>query len=169
MENLGLDFKLILAQIINFTIVFFIIKKNITSTFLGFLQSEKESEAEKERMQLAIKQKMEELGEEERKLREKLENEAQIILDQAREKAEKAGLKIIKQAEGKVEELKIKARRQIEEEKKMAEREARKKIAELSITIVNKALKDYLTNHLQEEATQYIIKNFAYKKLKDEE
>ena len=41
MENLGIDIKLLIAQMINFGLFFFIIKKFVTKPFLNFVEDEK--------------------------------------------------------------------------------------------------------------------------------
>lgn len=168
MENLGLDFKLILAQIINFALVFYIIKKFIATPFLAFLKKEKGAQEEKEKIGSVVQQKMEELDKEESKLKEKWKEEARVMLKKAQEEAEKEKAEIVRKGQSEVAELKAKAKRQIEEEKKTAEKEIRRKIVDLSIAIADRALKDYLDVKAAKEATQYIIKNFAHNKIRDE-
>lgn len=163
MENLGLDFKLILAQIINFTLVFLIIKKFIATPFLKFIKKEKKVQEEKEKIELLVQQKKEELEKEEIKLREKWRKEAQTVINQAKKDGEKKKTEIIEQAKKEAGEQKKRAKKQMEEERTKMEKEIKKKIVDLGVDIVEKALSDYLKQEAQKEATHYIIKKFAHK------
>jgi len=57
MESLGVDVKLLIAQIVNFLLFFLIFKKFIAKPFSQFLVTEKQKEQERERILLELKQK----------------------------------------------------------------------------------------------------------------
>jgi F-type H+-transporting ATPase subunit b len=168
MEKLGLDHKLLLAQIINFALVFFLIKKYLAPFFLETVQKEKRIEKEKEEAELLFKEQKDKLIKEENKKRQEWERQAERVLKEAEERGEKQRLEIIKKAKIEAEELKEKAKRQIAVEQKTAEKAIKRKIVELGTSIVNKGLKDYLDEEGQKRITQYIIKNYSQVSRKDE-
>lgn len=166
MEQLGIDYKLMLAQIVNFAIVFFLVRKFVATPFLGFLKKEKSNQEEKDKTESLVKQQKEELVQEENKLKGRWKQEAKVLLKQAEEEAEKKRVMLVKEAQAEAEEIRNKARRQIEEERKSAEKEMRGKVIDLALTMVDKGLNDYLDSQAQKEVTQYIIKNFTPKRIR---
>ena len=61
MENLGIDGKLLLAQMINFALFFILVKQFMVKPFTSFLNQERKNEEEKNRMLEKLK-KSEEAG-----------------------------------------------------------------------------------------------------------
>src|SRR3989344_4575625 len=48
MEGLGIDLKLLIAQIINFGLFFYVFKRFLAKPFVSFIDEEKQKEAERE-------------------------------------------------------------------------------------------------------------------------
>ena len=79
MENLGIDGKLLLAQMINFVLFFFLVKKFIVKPFTTFLNQERTNEEEKNKLLEKLK-KSEEAGiEAEKKMKEKMKKEFDVL------------------------------------------------------------------------------------------
>ncbi|MEM4736619.1 MAG: hypothetical protein QXD41_01990 [Nitrososphaeria archaeon] len=161
MEKLGLDYKLLIGQIINFALVFFLLKKFLAPTLLNFIKKEKQIEKEKEETELLVKEQRDRLVKEEAIKREQWKKQASEILKKAREEGEKQRSEIIKQAKIEAEQIKKKAREQAQEEEKEAERAIKKRIIEMSISIVEEGLKKFLDEEGRKRATEYIIKNYS--------
>ncbi len=159
MENLGVDGKLLLAQLVNFVLFFIIFKKFIAKPFGQFLSKEKKNEKDKEVLLNKLKKGEEELASEEKALRDRLKKERNQVLEKA--KSEALLLKNDLVAEGKkdADALLVKARKEIEEEKNKLYQDAKNKVADLSILMVQTALNEYLDEESKKRITSHILKN----------
>jgi len=155
MENLGIDSKLLVAQLVNFAIFFFVFQKFIAKPFLAMLKKHKEEDElrvkvahELETRQAAIDEKNKELQAEHKKALDK-------ALAQTKKDAEVVKHEIIEEAKKEAESIIAKAHTQIESERALMVKELRQQIASVSVMTVEKALADFLTP----DATQKLTKN----------
>lgn len=159
MENLGIDYKLLIAQIVNFLLFFFIFKKYIAKPFFQFLQAEKKKEQEKETiLQKAAKM------EEENALREKewktaARKDKEKMMEDVKEQGTKVKEEMMVQAKKEAVEYVEKAKKQIQEERMALNKEMKERTLDLSLYLVDKALKNYLTDDVKKGLTEYILKN----------
>src|SRR3990167_6957986 len=138
MENLGIDIKLMLAQLINFVLFFIIIKKFVAKPFQSFLQTERQKEAEKQKL-LEDAQKQEEvLANKQKELEKKMKQEFDKTL-----------------AEAKVEANKIK--KEIEQEKEALYKQVKKKVSDLSLFLVAKSLREILDTEERKKVSAKIL------------
>lgn len=168
MEGLGINFKLLLAQVINFAIFFFLFQRFIAKPFLNFIHDEKQREKEKERIQEKLKKQEASLIQEEKEFREKIRKEADLLLRNTKEEAEKIKEEMLTQAKQESEEIKLKVRNQLNEEREQMYSEIKNKIINVSVMIVQNALKNYLTDHAKKGLTEYILRNLPKDRLKYE-
>lgn len=159
MENLGIDGKLMLAQVINFAIFFFIFRKFMATPFRKFLEAEKFKEKEKEKL-LQDAQKMEaNLTTREAEMKKRVKVEFDAALKKAHLAAESKKDEIINQAKMDADQIVAKAKKQIETERASLDQEVKRKVADLSIFMVEKALRDSLDDSTKRKVTQQILKN----------
>src|SRR3989344_4664635 len=104
MENLGIDGKLLLAQMINFALFFILVKQFIVKPFTSFLNQERKNEEEKNRMLEKLKKSEEASIEAEMKMKEKMKKEFDVLFVQAKEEAQVLRSDLIKQAESDAQE-----------------------------------------------------------------
>jgi len=159
MENLGIDGKLMLAQLINFAIFFFLVKKFIAGPFLKFLNQERQNEKEKEELLEKLKQGDIELQSREAKLKEGARKEQGLILEKARQDGLKLRQDIVLEAKKDAEVIKQKARKELQEEKEKLYQEVKGKVADLSLILTEKALSDSLEEETRKKITKNILKN----------
>ncbi|MDO8609962.1 MAG: ATP synthase F0 subunit B [bacterium] len=159
MENLGIDPKLLLAQVINFLLFFFIIKKFIVKPFNLFLDQEKKQDKDKEEALATIKKTEEEIVIKEQKLTEKAKKEMNLMLDQAKKDSEQVKSEMLKQAEIEAEGVKTKMKKQLEEERDSLYKELKEKIADVSMSVVTQSLSEALDETDKKKVTQRILKN----------
>jgi F-type H+-transporting ATPase subunit b len=160
MENLGIDGKLLLAQIINFVLFFILVKQFMVKPFTSFMNQERKNEEEKNRMLEKLK-KSEEAGiEAEAKMKEKMKKEFDVLFIQAKKEAQNMRADLIKQAESDALEIKEKNSRLLAEEKNLLYREVKDKIIKTSLAIVESTLKDSLDEVSRKKVTSSIIKNY---------
>lgn len=165
MENLGIDPKLIIAQVINFALFLFLFKKFLAKPFAKFLVDEKNKDLEKEKSLQKIKKMEEEAGKKEQVAKEKIKKEEALVLAEAKKQAMKVKEDILAQATEEAEEIKKKAKKQTEIEKEELFAQVKDKVTKLSFVIINEALKDALPTETKKKITEQILKNSAKQKV----
>lgn len=168
MENLGIDAKLLIAQLVNFVLFFLIFKKFIAKPFMSFLNDEEKKEKEKQAITEKIRKQEEEYLMKEREFKTKIKKQADEEMKTVKEKAQRVREEMLTEAKKEAGELVIKAKKQIEEERAILERNVKNKVADLSIFIVTKALRDYLDTEEKEKLTKSILRNLPKDVLKYE-
>ncbi len=160
MENLGIDGKLLLAQIINFVLFFILVKKFVVKPFSAFLNQERKNEEEKSRFLDKLKKNDEVAIEAEKKMKEKMKKEFDVLFVQAKKEAQSLRTDLIKQAEADAQEIRDKSKKLLEEEKNALYREVKDKIIKTSLMIVENTLKESLDESVRKKVTGMIIKNY---------
>lgn len=163
MENLGIDGKLLLAQIINFVLFFILVKKFVVKPFTAFLNQERKNEEEKNKLLDKLKKSEEASLEAENKMKEKMKKEFDVLFVQAKKEAQVLKTDLIKQAETDAQEIRDKSKKLLEEERNVLYREIKDKIIKTSLMIVEKTLKESLDEPSRKKVTSSIIKNYEGK------
>lgn len=159
MEGLGIDIKLLIAQLINFFLFFLIFKKYIAKPFSSFIKNEIKKDEEKEKLFAEMKKKEEAMIEEEKKLKAKMKRDLEEAILKSKKEAKAYKEELIAQAKKEAEEIVKKAKKQIEAEKKELEKETKKKVIDLALIIVEKGLKNYLDEKTQKEINKKMMEN----------
>ena len=159
MENLGIDFKLLVAQIINFGLFYLIFKKYISKPFTELIKEEKINEDKKDKILDQVKKQEEELNRKNDEFKESILIKQQEILDETKSKADLLKREILEKAEAEAIKIKEKAKKEIESEKYQLYKEIKQKIIKTSILILNKTLGDILDESIKTKYTDLIIKN----------
>lgn len=161
MENLGVDPKLLLAQIINFVLFFFLFSKFIAKPFMQYIENEKKKDLERQRVsELALKQE-EELENHKRKISDKMKKEFDFAVLEARKDAQELKKELMKEAKQEAEAVVIKAQEEMKTAQILMEKEIKEKISSLSLILVSKVLKEYLTEDMQKNITARLINNLS--------
>ncbi|HLC94254.1 MAG TPA: ATP synthase F0 subunit B [Patescibacteria group bacterium] len=157
MEALGIDYKLLIAQLINFGIFFLIFKKYIAKHFFGFLKEQKKQAQEKEKILEDLKDKEEKLQEKERKLIQETQSRAEYIIEEAKTAAIKVKEELLQKAHEEIEHLKKQEKTMREEEKQQLYKEAKMRTLQTSELLVRSVLKDFFNEKEQEIMTQRLL------------
>ena len=159
MENLGIDGKLLLSQLVNFGIFFFLFARFVAKPFMSFLK--KQQKEEEERLALLEKAKNMEatVAEKEIALRKKIAAEADEALKAAKLDAQAVKEDLVKKAHAEAEQIIEKARKQVEEERATMQKEVKNSVAELSTLMVQNVLKEFLSEKEQKQVTDRVLKN----------
>lgn len=161
MEQLGIDSKLLAAQIVNFLIFYFIFQKFLAKPFIAFIKKEKKNEEERQKALQQITTQEQRLAEEEKEFKQKMRKAVDEEIEKAKAQGVKVREDVIAQAHKEAENLVAQAKKQAEDERNAMYRDAKGKIGNLSVAIVDKALKDYLTEDAQRKMTQNIIEKLS--------
>ena len=165
MENLGVDPKLLIAQLINFGLFFFIFSKFIAKPFLAYVASEKKKDAERSRLnELAVKQDAD-LVKKEEEMKMRLRKEYDKALLEAKHEAESVKTNLMKDAKREAEEYVTKAQKQMQSDKLAMEGVIKEKITSLSVLLVEQGLREYLTDDMQKGVTRQLLTHLESKSL----
>ena len=157
MENLGIDPKLLLAQIVNFIIFFIVIKKFIAKPFARFVDKQKHEEAEKERIINDLKKSEEDLEKKEIQVKETIRKRESDAIQEAKKQGGIVKNQIIQDAKDDAQDIRKKAKEQIEHERKTLEANLKKKTVDLSVLLLEKVLKKSLDINQKRKITKDIL------------
>lgn len=158
MEALGIDSKLLVAQMVNFALFFVLFKKFMAKPLMEFIKKNHDIEKEKERLAqkaLAAEQKNAEKVEEELK---KARAEASEIVADAKATAKKVEEQLLKKAQDDVVAMKAKATTQLEQDKKELLAQERDAVVKASSSLVKAVLADVLDKKSQEQIMDAFLK-----------
>ncbi len=159
MENLGIDSKLLLAQLINFALFLFIFKRFVSKPFLEFVRRQKKKDQASEKLLNDLKLSEEKMLKKEAEIVKEAQEKAQKIVAEA--KADAAALKkeILSAAQKEADEVREKAKKILEREREEMLRAEKEKIFELSVFLLKSTLAKSLTPDERKKITQELLKN----------
>jgi len=161
MENLGIDFKLLVAQIINFGLFYLIYKKYISKPFIELVKEEEINEKNKVKIVDQVKKQEEELIKKNDEFRESMLIKEQEITDDIKNKTKLIKRQIIQNAEIEAEKIRSKAKKEIEAEKIELYKEIKQNVIKTSIVVINKVLEDVVDEDLKKKYTNSVLKNLS--------
>lgn len=165
MENLGIDTKLLIAQLVNFALFFFIFKRFIAKPFTQYIDQEKNKELEKEKALNEIVQEKERLQQKTTKLQQEMKQEASKVIAEAKESAALIKERATEETNQEAETVRTKTKKQLEEERENMYKEFQDKVLEMSLVLINKTFGDVLTDESKKKITEKILKNSSGRNL----
>lgn len=159
MENLGIDIKLLVAQLVNFVLFFIIFKKFIASPFIAFLNKQRREEEERAAALEKARTIESSLTEKELTLKKKMAAEVDEAMKSAKQDAVIVKEDIIENANKEAGEIIEKAKKQAGEEKVTMQKEVKNSVADLSVLMVQNVLKEYMSEKEQKQVTARVLKN----------
>lgn len=157
MEVLGIDLKLIIAQIINFAILFFLLRKFLFGPLGGMIE-DRSAKIDKGLKDAEIassdRQKAEESA---AKIEEKALSEASEMLKKSKTEASKEAAAILKKANEQADKLMSAAKAEASEAKGKALKEARSEISDIVVIALDKIVGNELTPEQKSNLTSKAI------------
>ena len=142
LKNFGFDPILLAAQIVNFLIILFLLKKFLYKPVLSMLKKRKET-IEKGILQAdEAKLTLEKALEEEKRILRKAQEQSKKIIDDATNQAVMLSREIEENSKKQAEKILLDAKTQIEQETKDAQKKLAQNISRLSIEFLSKSLKE---------------------------
>lgn len=156
-HKLGIEWKLLLAQIVNFVILFLVLKKFLYKPFINLMNRRREriiEGLEKARKGEEEFKKIQEIRERELA---KIQKEAEALIIKAKEIGDKKQQEILKEAEEKTKKIIEDAKGRIEIEKEKMLKEVRQDIANLVISATEKILREKVDEEKEKELINEVI------------
>lgn len=158
LNNLGINGKLLLAQIVNFLVLLFVLYKFAYGPVLKVL-NERTSKIEKGLKDAEDAQKkLAEISEKEKAVLVKARKQAQEIIAKAEEIAVKNKEEIIVVAKEQSEKILADSAKNIEMEKALMFQEVKKQVAELVVFATNKIISEKVDSDKDRELIEKVIK-----------
>lgn len=159
MEKLGINSIYLIAQIVNFGIILFFLKKFLYKPFLKILDERKKKVEEGVRYRQKMEKELGEIKVKEEELLSKARKESQKIIEEARKSAEKIEKEMIEKAKLEAIEVIKQSKASIEGERKKAIQDIENQAVDLVAATTKCILEDILDTKQQHEIIQQAISN----------
>ena len=159
--KLGIDWRLLIAQLINFLILLFVLRRFAYKPLLKLLDERKQKIADGLANAQKAKSNLEEAGKERQEIISTAKKGASEIISLAEAAAQKNREETLKEAKAGVEKIVAEARKQIESEKNKMIGEIKSEITELVILAAEKTASIKLDDKKDKELIEKIIKESA--------
>ncbi len=153
LTNFGVQPILLLAQIINFLIIFFVLKKFFYAPIVKMLNDRKEKIAESLANADLIEQNLQKTQEESAKIMASAQSSAEELMQNAKKEAENIALAATAQSQKDTAEAMKKALEQIAQEKEAMKKDLEAQTMELVVDVVQKVLGKTMKSKEKEELT----------------
>lgn len=153
MEKLGIDFKLLLTQVINFAIILFVLKKLLYKPILRILKDRKSKIEEGLAWTQKAKEEEEKLAKMKQEVLREARDEARVYLNNAKKDALQLKEEILK--EGKAEVAQMKKR--LEEETKSQSEEMAKRLTAQTVDLALSMIKQIWPEVVNTEKQHEIV------------
>lgn len=157
-KNFGFDPIMLGAQIINFLIIFYILKRFLYKPVLEMLKKREDNISEGIKQAEEARKTLERTLEEERKILTKASKEGKELIEEARMQAIETAKEIEENTKKQTEKMILEARRQIEQDTSEVEKKLSGKISVLALDILNKSLEGMFDTKEQKQIVNKALK-----------
>ncbi len=163
--NFGIEPILLAAQIVNFLIIAYLLKRFAYKPILSLLKKRQETvtlglkQAEEARVLL------EQASEKEKAMLQKAQTEAKALLSETRKHNEALMKTAEEQTKKRADDILKEAKEQIERETKEAEKRLQVHTSELAVVILEKAIKELFGTDQQQEVVKKAVKQLKERKI----
>jgi F-type H+-transporting ATPase subunit b len=158
MEKLGIDLKVMAAQIINFLLLLVIFKKFIYKPFLQALKTQAEKEKEAIAKIEAYEKKEKALNNRKLELEHEYEDKLKKMYAKMKQETSEAKRQILKEAQSKAEEIRQHNLELIEADRNKMLAEIKKEAVGIALALSEKALSEVVDSKMQSEIIKELSK-----------
>ena len=159
LKNFGFDPVMLVAQIINFLIIFYLLKRFLYKPIFAMLKKRQDAIREGQKQAEEARLTLEKTLSEEKKILTKARDEAKSITEDARKQAIELAAAINENAKIQNEKLLAEAKTQIEQESKKVEKNLSEKISLIARDMLTKSLEGIISEKEQKQIVKKTIKN----------
>lgn len=161
LETLGIDYRLLIAQIINFGILLFLLTRFAYRPIMGALDARKERIAKSLADASKAEERSKSLAAEHEQMLQKTGAEVNQMLAEARERAEAIRQQIVSQASGEAEEIIAKAKHEADRLHDQTITEARAHLAGLVVDATERVIRTKLSSKDDKALVEEALKEVA--------
>lgn len=159
-ETLGINWKLFLAQAVNFGIVVFVLWKWVFRPVAGTLETRRQKIEQSVKRAEELEQRMSAFEIEREQKLQAARTEADALIGKAQAAASAAREDSVRTARTEAEKIVTTARSQIEAEKDQMLKEVREELAELTVLATEKILRAKIDKEKDKKLIEEAVKNF---------
>lgn len=145
MEQLGIEPTLLLAQIVNFLIIIFVLSKVLYKPIITMLDKRKHEIEEGVRLTHTMQEEEEKMQTKKAKLLEEARREGRVIIEEAKKQAKDVEKELVAEAQKQAEEIVAKGKTDIERLHSSMQKDVRKEAIDLSIRMAKRLLGSVLS------------------------
>lgn len=158
MEALGIDLKLLLAQIVNFTILFVVLSKFLYKPITKMLDDREKKIGKGLKDSEEAAECLGEAKSEADKIKDKAYKEADKIIVEAKKEADEKAVALVKKANDQADKILKNANEEASLAKERALKEAKKELSNVVVMALDKIVGEELDNSAKEKLTAQAIK-----------
>lgn len=158
MQQFGIEPNLLLAQIVNFLIIFFVLSKLLYKPILGMLEKRKKEIAAGLELTEKMRQEEEKMNARKEKLLEEARREAQNIVEAGNKEADAQGKEIIEAAHEAAAGILAKGKTDVTELQRSMEKDVRRAAVDIAVAMSKQLLTKILTPADQHRLIQKHVK-----------
>lgn len=158
MEQLGIEPKLLIAQIVNFTIILVVLSKLLYKPVLEMLEKRKKEIVKGLELTENLRQEEERMAARKKEIIEEAQFEAQEIMKEMHKRARDEEMELLKEAQKKAEDIIIRAKKEAEHQKEDVEEQIRDNAVVLGKDMVMRLLSAVMTDDLHHKLIAADIK-----------
>src|SRR3989338_2822162 len=161
MEKLCIELPQLLTQVVNFTIMVFVLKKFLYKPILKTLEERKRKIEEGLKFTEKVKEEIEKTEKNRQEIMDKAKTEARQIIEETKNSAKRLESEIITKAHKEAEEILIKGRKELEQEKIEMEKAVSKHTVDIAAHMVEKLLNKMLSKEDHEALIEKKLREIA--------
>lgn len=158
LNNFGVNGYLLIAQIVNFLIVLYILKRFAFAPILKLLQDRKKTIAESLENAKETEELLAKTEEREKEVLKNAQAKAQELLAETRKQAAKLQQEAEIATKQRVERMLSDAQKKIEEQTMLAEKQLATQVTKLSVSVLEKSLQGFFSDKEQKDIVQKAVK-----------
>ncbi len=163
MEALGLDIKLLIAQLINFAVFFFIFSKIFAKPFVKYMEEQRNIQKEKERILHELEEREIKLTEKEKDILGKANSQALRIIADAKKHATEEREGMIADTQDEINVMRVKAKKQIDDEHAKMLKDVEGNVIRTTEALTKKILHEFLNDNKQTEIIDNLLRKINEK------
>ncbi len=163
LNNLGVNWVLLVAQIVNFLVVFYILKRFLYKPILELLKNREKTIQESQKQAEETKQLLERTAKKEKEVIKKAQEEARKLLEDARKQRDEIIAQSQTAAKEQAKVILEEARAQIGEETKAAEKRLAAQISTLAVQFLEKSADELFGKEEKEAVMKNALKKIGKK------
>ncbi len=157
-QQFGINGFLLIAQLVNFLIVLYLLKRFAFGPILKLLQDRRKTIAEAQKNAEETQKLLAKTEEREKEVLKKAQNQAQEILSDAKKQSSLLQAEAETQTKDRVEKMIADATAKIEEQTKIAEKQLATQVTKLSVDVLEKSLKGFFDDKEQKSVVEKAVK-----------
>lgn len=157
-SNLGIEWHLIAAQIVNFAVLLFVLQRFIYRPLIKLLRERREKIAEDEKQRAALEEKLRELEEMKEKIAAEARRNSERLIKEAEANASRLAGEKIAEAETVIKKLGDEAERRLIMEKEKMIEETKRELGTLLVSAIEKSLPAVLDKRGEDKLVEEAMK-----------